>query len=180
MAAHERDVLLMEVVRVASTAAVSQAALARDLALRPDQVSRLVATLGMLDRQSDAVSTARRRHPERFSLSHLTPLLPLDAADQDTFLAELSRAPLTVRELRRRARQCVPADRPTAHGPGGRHPDVVSAIANVAAIRLLLRDVITAEGTARQRTPAADGTRRIDLRVSLTLPTIAPLPSAGL
>ncbi|MHB1525563.1 MAG: hypothetical protein ACYCZN_04685 [Candidatus Dormibacteria bacterium] len=179
-AAHQREALLMEVVRVAGTAAVPQADLARDLALRPDQVSRLVATLGMLDRQPGAVATARRNHPERFSLSHLTPLLPLDAADQDAILIELTRTPVTVRELRRRARLCMPTGGLPAHGPGGRHPHAVTHIATLADIRRLLRGVTAVEGTARHRPPAADGTRRMELRISLTLPVLVPRLSAEL
>lgn len=173
-AAHQRDALLMEVVRVAGTAAVPQADLARDLAMRPDQVSRLVATLGMLDRQPGAVATARRNHPERFSLSYLTPLLPLDAADQDAVLMELTRAAFTVRELRRRARLCALSGGPSARGPGGRQPDALTDIATLADLRRLLRGVTAVDGTARHRRPTADGTRRIELRLSLTLPTLAP------
>jgi hypothetical protein len=180
VAAHQREALLIEVVRAAGTAAVRQADLARDLVLRPDQVSRLVAMLGMLDRQPGAVATARCHHPERFSLSHLTPLLPLDAADQDAVLMELTRTPFTVRELRRRARLCMATCGPPAHGPGGRHPDAVTHIATVADLRRLLRGVTAVEGTARHRRPAADGTRRIELRLSMTLPTLAPRLSAKL
>lgn len=179
-AAHQREFLLMEVVRVAGAAAVPQADLARDLALRPDQVSRLVATLGMLHRQPGAVATARRHHPERFSLSHLTPLLPLDAVDQDAVLMELTRAAFTVRELRRRARLCMPTCAQPARGPGGRRPNAETHIATLADLRRLLRDVTAVEGTARHRPPAADGTPRIELRISLTLPIAVPRLSAEL
>jgi hypothetical protein len=134
----------------------------------------------MLDRQPGAVATARRNHPERFSLSHLTPLLPLDAADQDAILMELTRTPVTVRELRRRARLCMTTDGLPAHGPGGRHPHAVTNIATLADLRRLLRGVTAVEGTARHRLPAADGTRRIELRISLTLPVLVPRLSAEL
>jgi hypothetical protein len=180
VAVHERESVLIEVVRVASTAGIAPADCARDLTLRPDQVSRLIATVGMLDRQPGEAATARRNHPERFSLSHLTPLLPLDAADQGALLAELGLWLVTVRELRRRSRLCLQTGGPPARSRGGRKPHPVTQVETLGGLRHLLRSVTAVAGTARHRPPAADGTQQIEVRVLLTMPALAPRVSAGL
>ena len=180
VAVHQRESVLIEVVRAASTVGIAQADCARDLALRPDQVSRLIATVGMLDRQPGGVAPARHNHPERFSLSHLAPLLPLDPADQDALLAELGRGLVTVRELRRRARLCPQTGGPPARSRGGRSPHPVTPVATLGGLRYLLRNVTAVEGTARHRPPAADGTQQIEIHVLLTMRALAPRVSAGL